>query len=72
MTTENKQKCPADNWRFGAMAAVARRNGSAILEISFPPEPLWKPPLRQAAGSLGDTRTEHSLLKNNKNNIKSL
>jgi len=32
------------------MAAEARRNGSAILEVCTPQEVQWKPPLRQAAG----------------------
>jgi len=49
MTNQQYEKARTHNWRFGAMAALARRNGSAILEVSFPPEPLWKPPLRQAA-----------------------
>ena len=35
-----KEKMPAGNGRFGATAAVA------------PQEVLWKPPLRQAAGTM--------------------
>jgi hypothetical protein len=38
--------------RFGEMAAVARRKFSANLEVCRPPEVQWKPPLRQAAGTL--------------------
>lgn len=37
------------------MAAVARRKFSANLEVCTPQEVQWKPPLRQAAGTLGDT-----------------
>jgi hypothetical protein len=39
--------------RFGVMAAVARRKCSADLEVCRPQEVQWKPPLRQAAGTLG-------------------
>ena len=42
----------AYNGLFGVMAAVARRNGSANLKLCTPQEVLWKPPLRQAAGTL--------------------
>jgi hypothetical protein len=35
------------------MAAVARRKCSADLEVYRPPEVQCKPPLRQAAGTLG-------------------
>jgi hypothetical protein len=38
------------------MAAVARRKFSANLEVCRPQEVQWKPPLRQAAGTLCDTR----------------
>ena len=34
------------------MAAEARRNGSAYLEVCTPQEVQWKPPLRQAATTL--------------------
>ena len=44
---------PAANERFGVMAAVARRKGSANLQLSAPQEVQWKPPLRQAATTLG-------------------
>ena len=42
----------AYNERFGVMAAVARRNGSANLKVCTPQEVQWKPPLRQAATTL--------------------
>jgi len=42
----------AYNERFGVMAAEARRNGSADLKVCTPQEVQWKPPLRQAAGTL--------------------
>jgi hypothetical protein len=42
--------------RFGVMAAVTRRKCSANLEDCRPQEVQWKPPLRQAAGTLCDTR----------------
>jgi hypothetical protein len=42
--------------RFGVMAAVARRKCSATLEVCRPLEIQWKPPLRQAAGTLAVTR----------------
>jgi len=45
-------KTPAVNERFGVMAAVARRNGSANLKVCTPQEVQWKPPLRQAATTL--------------------
>jgi hypothetical protein len=38
--------------RFGATGALARRKCSANLEVCRPPEVQWKPPLRQAAGTL--------------------
>ena len=43
---------PAHNERFGVMAAEARRNGSANLEVCTPQEVQWKPPLRKAAWAL--------------------
>ena len=43
---------PADNGRFGVMAAVARKNGCANLKLCTPQEVQCKPPLRQAAGTL--------------------
>jgi len=46
---------PAPNERFGVMAAEARRNGSANLKVCTPQEVQWKPPLRQAAATLGAT-----------------
>ena len=50
---------PAHNERFGVMAAEARRNGSAILEVCTPQEVQWKPPLRQAATTLGASDGRH-------------
>ena len=50
---QNRRKMPAHNERFGVMAAEARRNGSANLEVCTPQEVQWKPPLRQAATTLG-------------------
>ena len=43
---------PADNGRFGVMAAVARRQFCAEMNVCVPQEVLWEPPLRQAAGTL--------------------
>jgi len=43
---------PAYNWRFGAIAAVARRKGSAKLKGSSPQEVYPMLPLRQAARTL--------------------
>jgi hypothetical protein len=42
----------APNERFGAMAALARRQFCANLHVIPPREVQWKPPLRQAAGTL--------------------
>jgi len=47
-----KNRKPADNGRFGAMAAVARRQFCRNLHVILPQEVQWKPPLRQAAGTL--------------------
>ena len=47
---------PASNGRFGASGAVARPKVCANLEVLRPSERQWKPRLRQAAGTLGDTR----------------
>jgi hypothetical protein len=49
---KNKGKMPAYNGRFGTMAGVARRNGSAILQVSSPARASVSPPLRQAASTL--------------------
>ena len=43
---------PADNWRFGAMAAVVRRKGSSKLKGSSPLKMYPMLPLRQAARTL--------------------
>jgi len=45
-------KTPAANGRFGAMAAVARRQFCGKLHVIIPQQVQWKPPLRQAAGTL--------------------
>ena len=45
-------KCRTPNGRFGAMAAVARRQFCAKLNVITPQEIQCKPPLRQAAGTL--------------------
>jgi hypothetical protein len=47
------EKCTAANERFGAMAALPRRQFCAELDVITPQEVQWKPPLRQAAGTLG-------------------
>jgi len=47
-----KIEMPAANGRFGAMAAVARRQFCANLNVYLPQAVQWKPPLRQAAGTL--------------------
>jgi len=61
------KKCTAANERFGVMAAEARRNGSAYLEVYRPPEPLWNPRLREAATTLaarqGDARADNETRK---------
>ena len=44
----NKKTAP--NGRFGAMAAVPRRQFCAKLHVIIPQQVQWKPPLRQAAG----------------------
>jgi len=49
---------PACNWRFGAMAAVARRNGSTKLKGSSPQKMYPMLPLRQAALTLSAMRRE--------------
>ena len=42
----------AANGRFDAMAAVARRQFCENLHVIIPQKVQWKPPLRQAAGTL--------------------
>ena len=49
----------AANERFGVMAAEARRNGSANLKVCTPQEVQWKPPLRQAATTLYESRRQN-------------
>ncbi|MCL1969634.1 MAG: hypothetical protein FWF65_08835 [Bacteroidetes bacterium] len=48
----NTLETPAYNGRFGAMAAVARRQFCANLNVITPQQVQWKPPLRQAALTL--------------------
>jgi hypothetical protein len=45
-------KKTASNERFGAMAAVPRRQFCGNLDVITPQQVQWKPPLRQAAGTL--------------------
>jgi hypothetical protein len=40
------------NERFGAMAALPRRQFCGNLHVITPRKVQWKPPLRQAAGTL--------------------
>jgi len=47
---------PAANGRFGAMATVPRRQFCAKLNVITPQQVQWKPPLRQAAGTLCASR----------------
>jgi hypothetical protein len=55
-TVEKKSKGARDataaNERFGAMAALPRRQFCANLNVIPPQQVQWKPPLRQAAGTL--------------------
>ena len=44
---------PAYNGRFGAMAALAPQQRQCELRSYYPAGTLVKPPLRQAAGTLG-------------------
>ena len=55
MQTEQQKrttKSAASNGRFGAMAAVARRQFCGKLHVIIPQQVQWKPPLRQAALTL--------------------
>jgi len=54
-TKEIRVKCPAANERFCVIAAEARRQFCAYLEVYRPPEPLWTPRLREAAITLPAT-----------------
>jgi hypothetical protein len=49
---EVRIKHTAGNERFGAMAAVPRRKFCGKLDVITPRKVQWKPPLRQAAGTL--------------------
>ena len=55
----NNNKSTASNGRFGASGAVARPKVCADFEVLRPSERQWKPRLRQAAGTLGDTQTAY-------------
>ena len=44
------------NGRFGAMAVLATQQRQCKLERYYPAKTLVKPPLRQAAGTLGAMR----------------
>ena len=71
----NRNKTPAPNGRFGAMAAVPRRQYCGKLNVITPQQVQWKPPLRQAAGTLGDTCERQHRAKNersSKNNRKKI
>ena len=47
-----KLRKTAGNGRFGAMAAVARRQFCGNFNVIIPQQVQWKPRLRQAAGTL--------------------
>ena len=47
-----KDKMPADNRRFGAMATVTPQKRQCEFGSYYPAGTLVKPPLRQAAGTL--------------------
>jgi hypothetical protein len=47
-----RTEMPAHNERFGAMAAVPRRQFCGKLNVITPQHVQWKPPLRQAARTL--------------------
>jgi hypothetical protein len=46
------KECRTHNMRFGAMSAVPRRQFCGNLNVITPQQVQWKPPLRQAAGTL--------------------
>jgi hypothetical protein len=52
MIQKGNEKTPADNGRFGAMAAVSRGQYCGKFNVITPQEVQWKPPLRQAAWTL--------------------
>ena len=51
------------NGRFGAMAAVSRRQFCGNLHVITPQQVQWKPPLRQAAGTLYVSRQAQWVMK---------
>ena len=52
------------NGRFGAMAAVARRQFCAKFNVITPQEVQWKPPPRQAALTLYASGGDSALVRN--------
>jgi hypothetical protein len=52
--TDRKRKwqATAANERFGAMSALPRRQFCGKLNVTTPQQVQWRPPLRQAAGTL--------------------
>jgi hypothetical protein len=52
LQTSADRETPAYNERFGAMAALPRGQFSGKLHVIPPQQVQWKPPLRQAAGTL--------------------
>jgi hypothetical protein len=44
---------PADNERFGAMAALPRRQFCGKLHVTTPQQVQWEPPLRKAVRAVG-------------------
>jgi len=52
------------------MAAVARRQFCANLNVITPQEVQWKPPLRQAAGTLSASGGQRSGQQSRKLNVK--
>ena len=58
-----KMKRASHNGRFGAMAAVARRQFCAKLNVITPQQVQWKPPLRQAAGIIRHVGTARTTLE---------
>jgi hypothetical protein len=55
-------KCTAANERFGAMSAVPRRQFCGNLDVITPQQVQWKPPLRQAAGTLSASGGQRSAI----------
>jgi hypothetical protein len=62
----------ASNERFGAMSALPRRQFCANGNVIPPRKVQWKPPLRQAAGTLYARRESAYLIGKSRNKIVSL